>query len=488
VNHVVGSIIARVSTNVLSFVTLILVGRYLSPADFGVFAVASAVVAAPQTIAGAGFYEHLLARDPDRTDGPTAFWCAVMLGVISFLGMLAAAAISWFGFHASTISLLLLGLAFHPLLSSLYVAHEACQLREGNGRNVAFILVTADVVAFGALVLSLIIDRSVYCLLVNRIVTAVVATTLYWALTPWPPGKPFNMARARQITARAFGIAGGRLTQWLNAYAGDFLVAFFLSTAAVGLYRMGVRLFVAASSIVLQAPMSGVMAMVGDAHRRGQSRLSVVVQRTMRLQLAFALPIFTLFGLLSPYFIPLLLGSEWTASGTVLRVLGLSAVQAIYFTSNLSVLTANGRTGVLFVTMALSGLSGFIGIAIGAQFGPVEAAIGQVVATTPLSIFYYYFLLGLPRATVLATLASTFATLGACAAMIIAVWGTQHILPSPVGTFAVLAQMALLSLVALTTYMAATWLIARKTFRIWRFIIQRNVERIFTKAALPAAG
>ena len=372
-----GLLFARGCMSLCALVSFILVGRHLSPQEFGVFALASSASLLPHLLVGAGFYEYVLGRDPDgQMTGrppparpcravPRASCCCsspCWHGSSSAHGMRPR---SWFGFAVAAV------------LWGLVVIQEAVLVREGRGGAVAVVLSAGEIVGLAALALSFWAGAGIFALAIYRLAGS-LTTTLGYLLSARPGLRfRFDAAAAREMAGFSLGLMGGKVVDWVNGYGSDLLIGTFMPVAGVGVFRMGARMYLAGFAVIAQAPSAAVLSHLGRAAATSSARLRRATLQALRLQLVLATPVFVAVAALSQQFLPALLGAGWQDSGTVLAIFCLFAPVSIGSMTAGAVLLAQGHSGRLFRYQLVMMLPLAAAMAAGSLAGPAAVAAAK---------------------------------------------------------------------------------------------------------------
>lgn len=365
---------------VLTLATLAVLARLLTPAEFGVVAVAWIVLDLAvrcQTAVG-----HLLmqsgklgARDVDGV-----FTLALALGATCAAAMWlfapALAALS----DASSLTELLRLLALAPLMASLGVVPAHLLRRELRQPT----LLVADLSAY-------------------FIGYSCVATTL--ALMGWGAWAPITGELVRtachvgvivmlhggrfppRLTLRGSWALAARATGYLLTQASGFVlqsaaalaVWYTLGTAALGYYSRAERLAVLPTQALHGTIFDVAFVATAQRQARRQQLRWFYLQAAEGLALA-TLPACLLLALAAPEVVALLLGRQWPASVHILQVLALAIPMQAWGTLNAATLRGLGRVyGETWRQAAYAGLL-VAGALVGTRHGLVGVAIGVVVA------------------------------------------------------------------------------------------------------------
>ena len=372
-----GLLFARGCMSLCALVSFILVGRHLSPQEFGVFALASSASLLPHLLVGAGFYEYVLGRDPDGQMTGTAATCAALSGGAAGVLLLLFAMLAWFQFGSRDAAAILVGFAVAAVLWGLVVIQEAVLVREGRGGAVAAVLSAGEIVGLAALALSFWAGAGILALAIYRLAGS-LTTTLGYLLSARPGFRfRFDAAAAREMAGFSLGLMGGKVVDWVNGYGSDLLIGTFMPVAGVGVFRMGARMYLAGFAVIAQAPSAAVLSHLGRAAAASSARLRRATLQALRLQLVLATPVFVAVAALSQQFLPALLGAGWQDSGTVLAIFCLFAPVSIGSMTAGAVLLAQGHSGRLFRYQLVMMLPLAAAMAAGSLAGPAAVAAAK---------------------------------------------------------------------------------------------------------------
>ena len=282
-----GLILARSWMNVCGLLAFLLVARVVTPADIGIYALASSAVLLPMSLVGAGFAEHVTGRDPTGRDLSTAYWSALASGVIGTGIALASAAVAYGVFGLRDIGLIMLLMAPLPLIWSAGVIPEAVLIRDGRGKPLAAVPFAADLLGLIALAVGVMLGWGVMSLVANRSVSCIVMVVGMTMAAPPRGLTRFDWDSARRVGGFGAGLVGSRIAGWAGQFGTEFVIGVLLSTAAVGYFRLASRLVGAMYSVVMQGPSSAQLAYFG----RGEQGPAKAYDHALRLHMSLAAPV-----------------------------------------------------------------------------------------------------------------------------------------------------------------------------------------------------
>jgi O-antigen/teichoic acid export membrane protein len=473
-NTAIGLILARSWMNVCGLLSFLVVARFVTPAEIGIYALASSVILLPTSLVGAGYSEHVISRDPERRDTATAFWSVIATGVIGTLLGLAAAIASDALLDQPEIARIIALMAPLPLLWAVTVVPEAVLIRDGRGSALAAVPFTADTLGLLALVAVLLIDGGVMALVVNRLVSSAVLLAGYLGAARFPPRLwHFDLAAARRIGWFSLGVVGSRLAGWGNQFGTEIIIGVVLSTTAVGYFRMASRLAGALFSIVTQGPTPAQLAYFG----RSTAAPHKAYLHALRLHLSLVMPILIGAALAAPTLIEVLLGPTWQPSALVFSILCIGSLSTIGSGIGATLLISRGRSHRVFMIHTATAIATVAAMLLGAQFGLAATAIAKLLVVT---VFFGVTACAIEELRP-SGLRQTMRVLGATAvpgvAMAMAMAIVLLLWPAPTEAVIGLLRITLAGVLGLAAYVAMTLLALRRTATLWRVLLLKKWGR-----------
>ena len=385
---------ARVSGQFAMVAVTLVATRHLAPADFGIFAIAGALVMLARTMLYTGPFEYLLklSQDASLPQGAGACLAATVAVASGWIVLLVALGLAApFVFKGGGVAAVILALAPSVLLGALAAFAESLMLRSGAVRRYYAITVLAEVGAGLAAITLLAAGWGLWALVLQ-----IYARTLLMALALGALGPPFALAApSRALTAEVLRWSASRfgsvLVTFLANYSGDLVLGMAFSPAASGLYRAANRMVTALADMFVQP--AGMLALTTLAAERARGEGEGSPGAWPRLGALFAVigwPALALLALFAHRIVPLALGPAWGAAAPVVAVFCIARMAALVTAVATAELIVTDRQGrVLAVqtcaAVATAGLTilaapyGALGAAMAATFVALLAAIAMAL-------------------------------------------------------------------------------------------------------------
>lgn len=371
-------VLDRWGTRCISLAMLIVLGRLLVPADFGLVSLASMYVSFVGMFVEQGFARALIQRSELRQEHvDTAFWTAVALGVLLTVATVLAA-----GWLAHAINLpdlapvlrwLSLGLLFNA-----FSAIPAALLERGfNFKSLAIRRMASTLIGGIAAVVVALQGGGVWSLVVQVLTSWVVGIFVLWSATTWRPHLHFSVPALRDLWPVGIGILGIDIVTFAGLEADRLAVGAFLGAEALGLYFMAMRI-VTIMLEIFSSIFSGVAMSMFSRLQNDREQLRHWLYRLTRASSAVTVPCFALAAGVAPVALPLVIGPQWTSSVLIFQVLCLlGAVNAVAWFDR-TALVATGQARAAFLMVLGQTVLGLVLVITAAPFGVMAVAIAVV--------------------------------------------------------------------------------------------------------------
>ena len=364
---------------VVSFVTVLLVARILSPGDYGLMALAGVWTGVVTLLSELGIGAAIIQfRDVDESELNACFWLTMAAATAGYALLYAAAPAiaAWFAAPLLTDVLRVVGLTL-PLMAGRVVPDSLLRKRLAFDR-----LSQADVAAV-ALNVPIVLGLA----LAGAGVWALVAGTLTMTLVPgvwvfwyarWRPGVRVRGARLPEMLRYSLATLGSRLS-WAAYQQADTLVLGKVSgDVAVGYYSMARHL--------AALPVSKVSTLVNQLAAPVMAELQESVAelrrsflRAVRLVVAVVLPLCVGVMLVGSDGVRVVLTDKWADAIVPLQILSAYSILSSVAVLCVPALMARYRTGFLLryttAQLGVMPLAFWVGAAWG---GPQGVALAWV--------------------------------------------------------------------------------------------------------------
>lgn len=337
----------RTLINLIGILNTILLARLLTPADFGLVAIATVVFAIVTAFMelplSAALIQH---RDPQREHYDTAFTLNGIRALIIASVLVVAAHITAFAYSDPRLVLIMYALGVGALITGAVNPRLVEFRRRLSFQQEMFVELANKLVGVVVAVAIAVVFRTYWAIVIGMLAAQMASLILSYILIPYWPRLSVRYWRSLFSFSSWLGLSAG--LRAVNYRADHLAVGAVLGTAPLGQYSVGDNL---ASLPVREsmAPLAYVLFPAFSKLQDDPSRMRDAYMRAQRLLVAVALPVGVGFALVAGPLVELVLGPQWSSAALVIQI--LSAIYALNaFSTPLTPLAMGmARTRILFL-------------------------------------------------------------------------------------------------------------------------------------------
>jgi O-antigen/teichoic acid export membrane protein len=371
--------VSQIGRQILQIVTLVVLARLLSPADFGLVSMAAVFVGLIAIFKDLGVASAIVQRDQlTQRLLSTVFWVTVALGFLSSVVMVMIAPLVGDIYRQPEVTPVLRVLSIAFIVSGVTVLQQALLERRLQMRRLAILeLVSAVAGSILAVVLAF-LGAGVWSLVAMTLMTAAVNSILLWKACDWQPSRTFSRVDFRSVLSFSLNLTGFNIINYVVRNADNLLVGRYLGSGPLGFYSMAYR--------ILLFPLTNISSVTGRVMFPVYSRISSDFERFRRGYLlaarAIALVTFPLmcgvFALRTP-FVLAVFGEKWQPLIPLIAILApVGLIQSVATTTG-SIFMATGRTRLQFLYGLVTGVLAVAAFIIGLKWGVNGVAAAYAV-------------------------------------------------------------------------------------------------------------
>ncbi len=371
--------VSGAANQVVSFVIFVAIARLVTPAEFGLVAIAALLIELMQIVSTAGIADAVIQRQEldDRT-ADTAFWLNLAGGVLigAAAALLAGPLSRFFGTPGLDHVIRMLALTF--LIAPLGAIHAARLARDFGFRALALRNFAANLLSGVVGIWIAVQGGGVDALIAQRLTAALAISVIGFLSFRWWPRLRFDVGACRALAVFGGKVMGSQILLMANTRSIELIAGFVLGPVAVATIRVANRCIDMLIGLTLmpfqQVALPYLSRMQHDlvARRRGYVTLS-------RFAAVVVYPAFAGAFALAPVLVPTMFGPAWRDAGTVMQIICFTVV-ALHFNTLLpATLAACGHPGqVLGWSAAQLGL-GVTAAILGSHFGVDGLVLANLV-------------------------------------------------------------------------------------------------------------
>ena len=329
---------------ILQMISTVVLARLLTPADFGLVAMVTAITGFVALFTDAGLSHATVQRQEITHDQvSTLFWINVALGVLlMFVTATLAPAVAWF-YSEPRLTGITLAVAGMFILSGLTVQHDALLKRQMRYRPLAI----RNIVASAAGVLVAIVmawqGAGYWALLALPATMSLVQMLLSWCMVNWRPGLPRRSAEVRSMLIFGGNLMGSNAIAHISRNADNVLIGWFWGPGPLGLYSRAYSLLMLPLH-QFNAPIAAVAMPAFSRIQDDPERYARYYLRTINMIMWMSAPLIGFLFVGAEPVIVLTLGDQWRDSAVVFQILAVSALTQPLYNSIGWLFVSRGRT------------------------------------------------------------------------------------------------------------------------------------------------
>ena len=380
--------IAQVWRLITGFALTIISTRLLTPADFGILAMAATATALVALVKDLGIGQAIIQRERITLGQINSlFWVSVVASII-FAVLLGASAPLLAIFYAEPrVELLTIAFSVLVLIGGPQAVPAAILNRDSHFTKVAIIDIVSATIALAVGVAGALIWRSYWALFVSAATATIVTGVGIWLATKYRPGAPHFDKDSAQMLRFGSHLSGFNLVNYFSRNFDNILIGRFLGSDQLGLYDRAYRLLLFPIS-QLHGPIGQVLVpflsrIQGDA----RSYRSTYTEAVSLIMIA-AQPGILFAIICAPQFFELLLGDKWIPAAPIFQWLGVAGLHQVMSSTTGWLFLSQGRGSEFFKLGTYSAVLTVTSFVIGLPWGAVGVAasytIMNYIALVPL--------------------------------------------------------------------------------------------------------
>jgi len=350
-NAAVVAVAMRWTDRLLGVLSVAILARLLTPADFGIIAMASLALGVIEVVLNMGVAAALLQNPHATQEHYDTAWTLRMIQA-GATALLAVAAIPFATAYFSEPRLgpVLLVLAASTMISGLENTGVVTFQRDFRaGRDFQYVFFKRLIGLVATLLLA-VVFRSYWAMVSGMVLTSVAGVLLSYRLSDMRPR--LGLTRLREILGFSSWMLLRNMAVYFNSSLHTLIVGRHASAATLGSYSMANEL-AAIPSADLLAPLSRVLLPAFAQVRGDAEALKQRFLLAQGVQVLLALPLCVGMALIAADLVPVFLGSGWDAAVGFLQIASLTFGVTTVAASTGYLLFATGRARLSLVSPML---------------------------------------------------------------------------------------------------------------------------------------
>ena len=356
----------------------IVLARLLEPADFGVYAMAFAILVISRGVIDSGFYQALIQKkNADQIDFSIVFHVNLFLSFILFSVLFLNSDKVEVFYGQEGISEIIKFLSFLLLIEAFSLIQKASLIKEIKFDQIAKIETTSKLISLSLSIILAYRGYGVWSLLLKDLLFSIITTLSYWYLNPIKISLfvPYN--RIKSLFNFGFKVFIADQIESLSNQIAQIIVGKKFSAADLGFFNKSEEF----QKLFAQTPIVSINKVMFPSFVQIQNdnyKLKQKYKTLIEVSLFFIFPILFNAILIANEMVVVLIGDKWIESVLYFQILCVSGMFYPFTVYNLNLLKVKGLAGLYLKTCLFSkGLLLPI-IFISIQFGVIGLVLGLV--------------------------------------------------------------------------------------------------------------
>ncbi len=357
--------------------TTAVLGRLLTPSDFGLFAMVIAVSGLIGILNDFGFARATVQRDQITHEQVSVlFWINLLTSMAMATVLVASAPLIAAFYNEPKLTAVAMALAPAFILGALSSQHYALLERQMRFGVMACIqLVSLAVGAAAAIVLAW-YGAKYWALVAMSLATGLTVVVLAWGFSGWVPSFVWRRTHIAPLVRFGAFLTGSNIVGYLGRNTATFVIGRAIGATALGLYSKAYGLVLLPIN-QLNGPLAGVVLSALGRLQNDAVRYRRFFLRALGLLVLVGMPLVgAAFSLAKPLVLTLL-GPQWTAAVPVFRLLAPAAWLATVGAAPLWLCVSLARTNRLLICSVAELVLTLAALLIAIHWGIHGAAIAM---------------------------------------------------------------------------------------------------------------
>lgn len=369
--------LARAALQILSVIVL---ARFLTPDEFGLVAMVTAVIGIADLLRDFGLssaaVQAKVVTEDERTN---LFWMNLGLGTVCALVAAACAPLIVRAYDEPQLTPIVL------VLSSVFVISGAnTQFRADLTRRLRFLAIAmADVVAqfvgVVAAVVAALLGAGLWAIVLQQVLVAVVSLVINAVNIGWMPGWPKRGVSLRRFFRFGGNLLGTQVLAYLTSNVDNIAIGAAYGAAPLGLYSRAYKLLMTPLNQI-NAPMTSVALPVLSRVQDDQETYDRFIGKAQLVACYLTTTVFAVAAGLAQPLVLVLFGPQWTAVAPIFAVLALGGIFRSVSQIAYWIYLSRGQTGPYLRLVVVTRPIMIAILLAGLPWGPTGVAIGSSVS------------------------------------------------------------------------------------------------------------
>ncbi len=370
----------------VSFIVSLILARLLLPEAYGVISLITVFTSILNLFIDSGFKNALIQKkDADQLDYSTVFYFNIVMGVLLYGIMFAAAPLIADFYDRPYMVPYIRAMALTLILGGINGVQQAVVARRMQFKRFFYATLTGTVISAVVGISMAYMGTGVWALITQRLVNQAIDTVFLWYTVRWRPSLRFSMKRLKPM----FGYGSKLLlSSFVNTLMGNMtglIVGKIYTAELLAYYDKGKNI---PNLVVqnLQAAVQSVLFPVIAGNQNQKEEVKKILRKSIMTSTYCIFPCMTGIAVCAEPLVRLLYTEKWIAMVPCLQLWCFCFAFYLWHTANLQVIQALGRSDIFLKIEIIKQFLSLGGILLSAPFG----VLAMLTATCIVAVISLY--------------------------------------------------------------------------------------------------
>ncbi|SDO31323.1 polysaccharide transporter, PST family [Nakamurella panacisegetis] len=365
---------------VLQIIALVVLSRLLTPSDFGLVAMVTAILGVAEIIRDFGLSSAAIqAKELSDGERTNLFWANLGIGTACAAVAAACSPLIAAIYSRPELTGVTLALSWLFVVSGANTQFRAELSRSLRFRALAVTDVGAQALGIGAGILSAVLGFGFWSIVIQQIVFVVATCAINVVSCRWRPGWPHRGISLRRFFKFGAGLLGMQVMGYATNNVDTVALGSVWGAGPVGLYSRGYQLLMVPLSQVSNALLRVVLPVLSRVQDDDETYLRYVRRAQLLCCYGFGLSFAVAAGLSGPL-VAVLFGAAWSGVAPIFALLAIGGIFRGLAQTTYWITLSKGLTGSQLRFYLLARPFMIISILAGLPWGAVGVAAGHSFA------------------------------------------------------------------------------------------------------------
>lgn len=385
------SAVEQFSVQGIQFFVMLVMARLLTPDDYGLVGMAAVFIAIVGSLVDSGFSQALI-RKQNRTDvdKSTVFYFNIVISIALYgIIFVIAPFVSDF-YKMPSLTWVVRMVCLVCIVNSFGVVQRAEFITYMDFKSLMISSLFASVISGCVGIYMALSGYGVWALVVQQVLSAVVANLILWILSKWRPSLVFSWDSFDELFSFGSKLMLSGLLDAIYKQIYPIVIGKLFLASSLGNYNRASH-FAQFPSSNLTSVLQRVTYPVLCSIQNEDDRLREIYRKFLKVSAYVVFPLMMLLSALSFPMIDVLIGEKWRYCSELLQIICFAMMWYPIHAINLNLLQVKGRSDLFLKLEVVKKILGIAVLVVSAPFGLIAMCYAKIVSSIICLVINTYY-------------------------------------------------------------------------------------------------